>query len=120
MSIHIYGKDGCVNCEKSKLLCQMQSLDFHYHTVGADISVDELHAKVGTPVRSLPQIFIQGDATLTHIGGYEELRQHGNTCANSIELRWGEMPACVGVAVHVQRCFAAGLSYRIGNAPVPR
>ena len=76
MHIHIYGKDGCTDCEKSKLLCQMQSLDFHYHTVGADISVDELHAKVGTPVRSLPQIFIQGDATLTHIGGYEELRQH--------------------------------------------
>jgi hypothetical protein len=27
-------------------------------------------------VRSLPQIFIQGDAALTHLGGYEALRQH--------------------------------------------
>ena len=76
MHIHIYGKDGCVNCEKSKLLCQMQSLDFHYHTVGADISVDELHAKVGTPVRSLPQIFVHRGDAITHVGGYEELRLH--------------------------------------------
>lgn len=75
MQVIIYGKDGCPDCDKSKLLCQMQSIDFHYHTVGTDISVDELHAKVGTPVRSLPQIFIRKEDAITHIGGYEALRR---------------------------------------------
>lgn len=75
MQVIIYGKDGCVECDKSKLLCQMQSLAFTCHTVGQDISVDELHAKVGAPVRSLPQIFIQqGDAT-TYVGDYHALRR---------------------------------------------
>ena len=79
MQVIIYGKDGCVNCDKSKLLCQMQSIHYACYTVGADISVEDLHAKVGTPVRSLPQIFIHRDDTTTHVGGYEELRRHLQT-----------------------------------------
>lgn len=75
MQVIIYGKDGCLNCDKSKMLCQIQSIDFSYHTVGADISVDELHAKVGQTVRSLPQIFVREAQATRHIGGYEELRR---------------------------------------------
>ncbi|MCB1569175.1 MAG: hypothetical protein KDI69_10225 [Xanthomonadales bacterium] len=71
----IYGKDGCLNCDKSKMLCQIQSIDYCYHTVGADISVDELHAKLGQTVRSLPQIFVREAQSTRHIGGYEELRR---------------------------------------------
>jgi glutaredoxin len=76
MQVIIYGKDGCVECDKSKLLCQMQSLAYTCHTVGEDISVEALHAKVGAPVRSLPQIFIHRDEITTYVGGYAELRQH--------------------------------------------
>ncbi len=75
MQVIIYGKDGCLNCDKSKMLCQIQSIEFCYHTVGNDISVDELHAKVGQPVRSLPQIFLCDEEATRHIGGYEELRR---------------------------------------------
>lgn len=75
MQVIIYGNDNCINCDKSKLLCQIKSIEFHYRTVGADISVDELHAKVGAPVRSLPQIFIQRDDAITYVGGYDELRR---------------------------------------------
>ncbi len=74
MQVIIYGKDNCINCDKSKMLCQIQSIDFLYQSVGSDISVDELHAKVGGVVRSLPQIFIQRDAGITLVGGYEQLR----------------------------------------------
>ena len=52
-----------------------RSNPFQYHTVGTDISVDDLQTKVGQPVRSLPQIFIQKATGLIHIGGYDELRQ---------------------------------------------
>lgn len=75
MHVIIYGKDNCINCDKSKLLCQIKSIRFQYRTVGADISADELHAKIGTPVRSLPQIFIRRGEVTTHIGGYDELRR---------------------------------------------
>lgn len=76
MEVIIYGKDGCTNCDKTRMLCQIQSIPFQYLSVGSDISVDALQAKVGQPVRSLPQIFIQeaAGADLIHVGGYDELR----------------------------------------------
>ena len=76
MEVIIYGKDGCVNCDKTRMLCQIQSIAFQYHSVGSDISVDALQAKVGAPVRSLPQIFISAAAGAAYVGGYEELRAH--------------------------------------------
>jgi len=74
MEIIIYGKDGCVNCHKTRMLCEIQSIPFQYHTVGSDISIDALQAKVGQPVRSLPQIFIHDTGGASYVGGYDELR----------------------------------------------
>lgn len=76
MEIIIYGKEGCINCDKTRLLCQIQSIPFNYHTVGIDISTDDLQARVGQAVRSLPQIFMQGDAGAIYVGGYEDLRTY--------------------------------------------
>ena len=77
MEVIIYGKDGCTNCDKTRMLCQIQSIPFQYLSVGSDISADALQAKVGQPVRSLPQIFIQETtgADFIHVGGYDELRR---------------------------------------------
>ncbi len=80
MHVIIYGKDGCMECDKSKLLCRMQSLAFTCHTVGEDISVEELQARVGTPVRSLPQIFIQREDAITYVGDYVALRRQLQAC----------------------------------------
>ena len=74
MHVIIYGKDNCIHCDKTRMLCQIQSIDFQYHSVGTDISVEELHDRVGHPVRGLPQIFIHRDERTTYVGGYEELR----------------------------------------------
>ncbi|HET7268781.1 MAG TPA: glutaredoxin domain-containing protein [Oleiagrimonas sp.] len=74
MQVIIYGKDNCPNCAKTQMLCQIKSLDFRYQTVGTDISIDELNAKVGHAVQSLPQIFLEQDHATRHIGGYEQLR----------------------------------------------
>lgn len=79
MEIIIYGKDGCVNCDRARMLCQIQSIPFSYLSVGSDVSIEELQAKVGQPVRSLPQIFRQdqgaANASFSLIGGYDELRR---------------------------------------------
>ncbi len=74
MEIIIYGKEGCILCDKTRMLCQIQSLPFQYLTVGSDITVEALQAKVGEPVRSLPQIFVQRDSANDYVGGYEALR----------------------------------------------
>lgn len=74
MEIIIYGKEGCVLCDKTRMLCQIQSLPFQYLTVGSDITVEALQAKVGQPVRSLPQIFVQKGETNDYVGGYDSLR----------------------------------------------
>ena len=76
MEVIIYGKAGCVNCDKTRMLCQIQSLPFQYLTVGEDITAEALQEQVGQPVRSLPQIFVHREDAITHVGGYEELRQH--------------------------------------------
>lgn len=74
MQIVIYGKPNCPNCEKTKMLCQIQSLDFKHLQLDVDYSADELNALVGSEVRSLPQIFIQNGEALRYVGGYDALR----------------------------------------------
>ena len=74
MEIIIYGKEGCTLCDKTRMLCQIQSIPFQYLTVGSDITVDALQTKVGEPVRSLPQIFVQQGSAHDYVGGYEALR----------------------------------------------
>ena len=76
MEVIIHGKAGCVNCDKTRMLCQIQSLPFQYLTVGEDITAEALQEQVGQPVRSLPQIFVRTDEGSTYVGGYEDLRTH--------------------------------------------
>ena len=75
MQVIIYGKDNCTECNKSKLLCQMQSIRFQYLTLGQDISVEDLRTKVGQPVRSLPQTFIEREGAQAYVGDYDALRR---------------------------------------------
>lgn len=75
MSVVIYGKEGCVDCNKAKLLCQMKSVDFEYRTVGSDITLEKLAEEVGEQVSSVPQIFMLKDGVQQYVGGYDELRQ---------------------------------------------
>lgn len=75
MEIVIYGKPGCVQCDKARMLCQIQSLPFQYLTVGSDVTAESLEARLGQAVRSLPQIWVHRAGAHTHVGGYEGLRQ---------------------------------------------
>lgn len=74
MEIIIYGKEGCINCDKTRMLCQIQSLSFQYLLVGTDITAEALQEQVGQPVRSLPQIFVRTEDSTTYVGGYDDLR----------------------------------------------
>lgn len=68
--ITIYGKANCGFCTKAKDLAESRKLKYEYKDVGINqATLDEMQARVLTPVRSVPQIFIR-DA---HIGGYTDL-----------------------------------------------
>lgn len=74
MSVIIYGKPGCTNCDKAKMLCNIKSIDYQYYTVGQDVTVEQLQEKVGTNVSTLPQIFVMSDGFAEYVGGYNEFR----------------------------------------------
>lgn len=76
MRVVIYGKPGCVNCDKAKILCTTKGVDFDYKVVGSDVQTEQLEEMVGGPVRSVPQIFImQGDGFAEYVGGFDQLRE---------------------------------------------
>lgn len=91
MEVIIYGKDGCTDCDRTRMLCKIQSIPFRYRTVGTDISMDALQAKVGRPVRSVPQIFIRQGDDEAYVGSYDALRQ-------SLQARVGLRAAGAGPA----------------------
>ena len=74
MQVIIYGKTNCPNCEKTKMLCRMKSVDFQYLVEGQDYNAQELTTLVGHEVRSVPQIFIKKEEGQQYVGVYEDLR----------------------------------------------
>lgn len=74
MKIVIYGKDSCSYCKRAvELAKQLKSQshgDYEYiDIVEAGIDAVALGELVGKPVRTVPQIFVEGEP----IGGYTEL-----------------------------------------------
>ena len=78
MQVEIYGIPGCKPCANSKQLCEDNNIEYRYFEVGKDVDHMQLNEKVGQPVRSVPQIFVDGG----WVGGYDEFRQAVNS-ANS-------------------------------------
>lgn len=64
----IYGKPSCGYCTKAKNFCKDRMLEYTYKDVQNESFMQELKEKYAE-VRSVPQIFINGD----HIGGYTDL-----------------------------------------------
>lgn len=74
MKITIYGKDNCYFCKRAVELSKQLKLqghgDYEYiYIVEAGIDAAALEELVGKPVRTVPQIFVEGEP----IGGYTEL-----------------------------------------------
>lgn len=69
--ITIYGKTQCPYCDRAKKLCTERNLEFEYKNVEYNEYLNELKEKIPN-VRSVPQIWVQGD----HVGGFTELVQY--------------------------------------------
>lgn len=70
MAAEIYSTPACGQCLQAKGLLQAKSIPFVEYTVGRDVQKDELEARIGSPVRSVPQIFMDNE----YIGGLNELK----------------------------------------------
>ena len=66
----VYTKDNCTFCDQAKALLQQKGMAFQTLKLGADVTREELLAKIPT-ARTMPQILKDGQP----IGGYTELKQ---------------------------------------------
>lgn len=56
------------------MLCQTKNITYEYYLIGQDYTKEYLEELVGSPVRSVPQIFKVHDnsETVEYIGGFTE------------------------------------------------
>ena len=67
--IEVYGKDGCIYCEKAVSLLNEHSMKYSYYKLGEDITVAEFKEKFPGQ-KTVPVITTFG----LNIGGYEALQ----------------------------------------------
>jgi glutaredoxin len=74
MTILIYGKNNCQFCNKAKHLIKTLGLEYEEKSLEKDFDSDpsKMMEDIGKPVRTMPQIKIDGQL----IGGYNQLIEH--------------------------------------------
>lgn len=70
MTAEIYSTPACGQCVMAKNILKSKEIPFTEYTVGKDVQKSELEERVGNPVRSVPQIFMNNE----YIGGLDQLR----------------------------------------------
>ena len=74
MTAEIYSTPTCGQCVMAKGLLKSKDIPFVEYTVGKDVEKAELEERIGSPVRSVPQIFMDG----SYVGGLTELKAKVN------------------------------------------
>ena len=74
MKIVIYSKNNCQFCTKAKHMIKSLGLEYEEKSLEKDFDSDptKLIEDIGKPVRTMPQIKIDGEL----IGGYNQLIEH--------------------------------------------
>lgn len=67
--VTIYGRTSCGFCTGARRLCEVRNLPHEWvDMVEQGLSKEDLARLTGSPVRTVPQIFVDGE----HIGGFDE------------------------------------------------
>ena len=66
----IFSKDACPYCTAAKELLTSKGIKFVEHTIGKNISKNDMIVALGREVRTVPQIV---DSKGEYIGGYTDL-----------------------------------------------
>jgi glutaredoxin len=72
MKIEIYGAEWCGYCKQAVSLCETRSIEFDYIDIDDSANMRVLEERVGSKVRSVPQIFMNGQLVP---GGFTGLKQ---------------------------------------------
>ena len=72
MTITVYSKNNCVFCTKAKALLKNLGLEYTEKKMEDFDSPQKMLEDIGKPVRTMPQIQIDGKL----IGGYNQLVEH--------------------------------------------
>ncbi len=67
--VEIWGKPACPYCEKAKALSRQEGLNYVYHQLDEDFTIEELKEKF-PDAKTFPQITVDGK----YIGGFSEYR----------------------------------------------
>lgn len=67
----IYSKPSCPYCVKLKMHLKNKGISYEEKTVGVDITIEELQTLIGKPVRTVPQLFLDGE----YIGGCDDFEK---------------------------------------------
>lgn len=70
MNVKMYGRsEGCKFCDRAKLICVMNELVLEFVDIDDQcLGAADLEKIVGTPVKTVPQIFVDGQ----YIGGCDK------------------------------------------------
>lgn len=75
MKVEIYGTEWCTYCKQAVKLCETKGVSFDYIDVDDTSNLKSLEERVGGKIRSVPQIFVNGE----HIAsGFKGLQQELN------------------------------------------
>lgn len=66
----VYSKEQCPQCTQAVTMLRAKGQEFTVLKLGEDYTREELFEKCPVPVRSVPQIFKDGE----YVGGVQELR----------------------------------------------
>jgi glutaredoxin len=72
MKVEIYGAEWCGFCKEAVSLCKTKSIDYEYIDVDTDANLKVLEERMGSRVKSIPQIFKDGQLLP---GGYTGLKR---------------------------------------------
>ena len=71
--VTIYGRTSCGFCTGARRLCEVRNLPHEWvDMVEQGLSKEDLAEFTGSPVRTVPQIFVDGE----HIGGFDEFSDY--------------------------------------------
>jgi glutaredoxin 3 len=72
MKVEIYGAEWCNYCKQAVRLCEAKSVEYEYIDVDESGNMKVLQERLGSPARTIPQIFVD-DRFLP--GGFTGLQQ---------------------------------------------
>lgn len=73
MKIEIYGAHWCSFCNEAVSLCKSKAIDYEYIDVDDTANLRSLEERIGAKVRSVPQIFCEGELVQGGFGGLQSL-----------------------------------------------